>query len=159
MSFACLSCGSTKTSTVRSRINSGGMRYRLLACNDCGQLSEYLGDAPRDTSQPLSRPFYRYSDATIRRMLLTRCSNAAMAQELGCSAELVRQIRKGTLHRNRVPEVPRWGENAPEPVIDGPSCLLCIHWGGEACGMGFPDPEEEGPLFARDCSLYEAERC
>jgi len=106
-------------------------------------------------SAPPLRPFYRYSDAVLRRMLLTQCSNAAMAQELGCSAELVRQIRRGMLHRNRVPEVARWGNDAPPPTIEGPSCLSCQQWNGESCGMGFPDPQEEGPGFAKDCVLFQ----
>jgi len=150
----CLTCGSTNTATIRSRINSGGDRWRLIRCHDCPACSEYIGDQPRNLSAPPLRPFYRHSDAVLRRMLMTRCSNAAMAQELGCSSELVRQIRKGILHRNRVPEVPRWGSDAPPPIVDGPSCLSCQHWGGEQCSMGFPDPEEEGTGFARDCSLF-----
>ena len=35
------------------------------------------------------------------------------------------------------------------------SCHDCQHWRGKSCGMGFPDPVEEGPKFAVDCSLYE----
>lgn len=41
----------------------------------------------------------------------------------------------------------------PEPEAGAPSCTNCTHWDGK-CGMGFPDPLEEGPGFAADCSLY-----
>jgi hypothetical protein len=45
----------------------------------------------------------------------------------------------------------------PPPEPDELSCYRCKLWNGEECRMGFPDPIEEGPGFARDCSLFE--RC
>jgi hypothetical protein len=38
-----------------------------------------------------------------------------------------------------------------------PSCERCREWRGERCSLGFPDPIEEGPGFARDCNLYVVE--
>ena len=33
------------------------------------------------------------------------------------------------------------------------SCLECQHWQSR-CGMGFPDPLEEGPKFANECLVF-----
>lgn len=162
MTFPCVHCGATETAVLRSRINSGGKRWRMMHCKACGKTSEYINGKPRDMTAGHNRPFYKFSDATLRKILLTKCSNSIMAEQVGCSCELVRQIRRGNLHINRVPEIPRWGENAPPPVINGPSCLVCVNRAGgdgPTCGMGFPDPDEEGPGFAADCSLFAKERC
>jgi len=77
-------------------------------------------------------------------------SHRALGQIYGVSGECIRQIRQGIIYRDLLPEGYR-----PPPRRGDPSCERCKLWEGESCGMGFPDPLEEGPGFARDCSLYE----
>jgi hypothetical protein len=77
-------------------------------------------------------------------------SHRALGQIYGVSGECIRQIRQGIIYRDLLPEGYR-----PPPRRGDPSCERCKLWEGESCGMGFPDPIEEGPGFARDCSLYE----
>jgi len=158
MTLACLSCGSLHTRVVRTRQESGGLRWRRVRCHDCSAMSDYANDKPRDTAAP-RRPTshrYRFSDRTLIRILMQREPTSLLARELGCSHELIRQIRAGQVHKTRVPEVPRW--DGAKPLSSEFSCCVCRHWEGDGCGMGFPDPETEGPAFARDCSLYEVQR-
>ena len=164
MTHACQHCSSVNTTSVKTQIRAGGRRWRMIACKDCNQFCEYINNEPRDMTAPPNRPLYNFSDATLRRILLATCSHGEMASQVGCSYELVRQIRRGIRHKNRVPNIPRWVDNAPAPapVLDGPSCLDCINRSfGDApiCGMGFPDPDTEGPEFAADCSLFAQEGC
>lgn len=163
MTFPCLYCGSVNTASVNTKLRSGGKRWRMITCKDCNRFCEYIGGKPRNIDAPRSRPpLYHFTDATLKRILLTKCANTTMGEDVGCSAELIRQIRCGMLYKTRVPEVPRWGDKAPPPVINGPSCLVCVNRAGgdgPMCGMGFPDPDEEGPGFAVDCSLFAKERC
>jgi hypothetical protein len=79
-------------------------------------------------------------------------SHRALGQIYGVSGECIRQIRQGIIYRDLLPEGYR-----PPPRRGDPSCERCKLWEGESCSMGFPDPIEEGPGFARDCSLFE--RC
>jgi len=77
-------------------------------------------------------------------------SHRALGQIYGVSGECIRQIRQGIIYRDLLPEGYR-----PPPRRGDPSCEHCRYWESESCGMGFPDPLEEGVGFARDCSLYE----
>jgi hypothetical protein len=45
--------------------------------------------------------------------------------------------------------------NIPEVMeVTEQTCEQCIHWEGGSCDLGFPDPQEEGIVFARWCSSY-----
>lgn len=87
----------------------------------------------------------------VRLVLTSPLSAVKLARQLGRSKECVAAIRRGVLHANTLPEIPR-----RQTAVRGPSCHGCAHWSDGSCGMGFPDPIEEGPAFAADCSLYEA---
>ena len=84
-------------------------------------------------------------------MILERqdLNSVALGRTLGRTAEAIRQVRRGKAYRDVLPDLPRWQRGR----LQGPSCYGCTHW-ANGCAMGFPDPEEEGPGFARDCSLY-----
>ena len=48
----------------------------------------------------------------------------------------------------------RWSEWSELPT-SGPSCHSCQHWHEtQRCDLGLPDPLQEGPQFAADCSLF-----
>jgi len=88
----------------------------------------------------------------IRKILLDRRSNHAVARDLDRSAESIRQVRLGIIRANVHPEIPRW--NQPQtPATSGSSCYRCQHW-RDHCTFGYPDPLEEGPTFAQDCAMY-----
>lgn len=77
----------------------------------------------------------------------------AIGQQFDCSGETVRQVFTGMLYRDLLPEGYR-----PDPGSGDPSCERCREWRGpdaeQPCSLGFPDPIEEGPGFARDCNLF-----
>jgi len=54
-------------------------------------------------------------------------------------------------------------ESDPEPGLavglpdleSTTTCEQCIHWSSERCGLGFPDPKDEGIEFARWCASFK----
>ena len=64
--------------------------------------------------------------------------------------ELIRQIRSGLIYKDLLPNWFRRPFKAGDPT-----CNQCRFW-SDGCSMGFPDPEIEGPRFARDCSVFDA---
>lgn len=155
MKFACKHCGSTNTRAFGDYKYSNGVDAKRVFCKDCGRRSRVPigGEAP-----PLYR--YKFDDRTFMRILRPDVSFTALAKELGCSTTLVQLINWGKVHADRMPDVKRMGTN-PLPVVipDGPSCWHCSEWRETRCAMGFPDPEVEGPSFAKDCALYPERRC
>ena len=51
---------------------------------------------------------------------------------------------------------------APDPRIvkqhfgSGRLCTDCLHWQPHRCGLGFPDPLEDGLSVAEDCAAFSA---
>jgi hypothetical protein len=155
----CPECGSAQTAVRSTRLLSDGVRRRrrhhCLAPECLHRWTTYEGGVPGpprrysyDRDQPL------LTDVDVRLILETRESHSAMARRFGRSREAIRQIRTGRLYRHLAPEIPRWEAGAGRA-----SCYRCRYWEGVAdagcCGFGFPDPIEEGPSFARDCSSFE----
>jgi hypothetical protein len=158
----CPLCGHL-AKVIRSESSASGTRRRRVACQNhsCGhRWSEWDGPRPpRNAAALLSRAAAArggaigggcrwLSEAEIRRALLCRdVSHRAMAQELGCSRETVRQLRLGLTNADVAPELPRW-EQRPRRT-----CEDCKLWSG-SCSIGLPDPEEEGTGFAVDCACF-----
>ncbi len=67
------------------------------------------------------------------------------ARIVGCSPQTVLNVRAGKQSSARL-----------EQLRDQPYCINCQHFdrlkGG--CLFRFPDVQEHGPAFARDCALY-----
>ena len=130
-----------------------GERYRRFICPACGHKETRLGEnADRPLPQLRSRTNRRFDLETIKAIRSSDDGRRVLAKRYGCSQEMIRSIRAGIAYRDMLPE----GFRSP-PKPGDPSCEQCRFWDAEACGMGFPDPAEEGLGFARDCSLYEAE--
>ena len=65
--------------------------------------------------------------------------------EFGVSGACIGNIRRGANHRTVRPDLARWTR----------SCEQCGHRQREGCSLGFPDPEEVGPIQAAcECSAY-----
>ena len=98
------------------------------------------------------------TDEQVRQALIRRdLNNSEAGRLIGCSAETVRQIRAGIVHRMVHPSLlrPNAPADAPPPIVSGPSCYECVNWTGARCRFEFPDPLLEGLGFAADCDLYE----
>jgi hypothetical protein len=65
--------------------------------------------------------------------------------EFGVSGACIGNIRRGANHKTVRPDLPRWTR----------SCEQCGHRLLDSCTLGFPDPEEVGPIQAAcECSAY-----
>jgi hypothetical protein len=128
-----------------------GQRRRRRHCGSCGFLAVELDGEPAEAS---GRPggLRRFSREQIAQivMLKGQQTQRLTAQQFGCSGEAIRKIWTGQIYGDWTGIVYR------PPLRPGdPSCEQCQHWEAGRCGMGLPDPQEEGPGFARDCSLFQ----
>ena len=130
---------------VRSYVRNS-RRHRLMGCKSCGYRNWRPDDDIEGTRNRRPR---RFDEATIKEIRASAEGRRILAQQYGCSEELIRAIRAGQVYRDLLPD----GFRAP-PGPGDPNCERCLHWAGDACGMGFPDPEMEGPAFAQDCSVF-----
>jgi hypothetical protein len=158
----CPLCGHPAKVT-KSQGAANGSRWRRVSCQNSScahRWSEWSGPRPpRNAAVVLARAaaaqgvsirngYRQLSEAEIRLALLRRDANhCAMARELGCSRETVRQLRLGLTNADVAPELPRWKAKPRR------SCEDCKFWSG-TCGIGLPDPEEEGVGFAMDCVCF-----
>lgn len=147
----CPQCGDPSSFYVTHSRMIRGQRRRRRLCGSCGFLNVDLDGEP---IEPPGRPGgpRRFSREQIAQIVMLRGqqNQKLTAQQFGCSGEAIRQIWTGQTYGD-------WtGISYRAPLRPGePSCEQCQHWDGQRCGMGFPDPQEEGPGFARDCSLFQ----
>lgn len=145
---ACPECGDPSSFCIVYSRMTRGRRRRRRHCKSCGFLSV---DFDGEQVEPPGRPGAprRFTPEQVAAIIASSESHSALSRIYGCSYELIRQIRAGQIYRDLLPDGYR-----PPPRRGDPSCERCRYWDGEACRMGFPDPQEEGPGFARDCELF-----
>jgi hypothetical protein len=158
MTTNCPSCSSSHTRVIETRKLNNGGRRRRHHCHVCfHRWTTWACERPPQGRLPNARKGYRtkppLTEDEVRLVLTSPLSSNKLARELGRSKEAIAAIRRGTLHARTLPDLPR--RQAMRRPSSGPSCHACEHWRNDRCGMGFPDPLEEGPAFAADCSLYE----
>lgn len=154
----CPSCNSSCTEVLETRLCNNDTRRRRHCCQNCShRWTTWDGPKPRPgvrmtlcSCKGMKMPD-RLTDDQVRMILEHRdISTRQLARDLGRSEEAIRQVRRGQVYRDVLPEIRRWSTRKTH----GMSCHVCVHWSGK-CKMGFPDPEEEGLGFAADCSFYE----
>lgn len=158
MTLNCPSCESSHTRVIETRPLQDGGRRRRHHCHVCEhRWTTWSGEPPKQGRRPGAKPGRSnkppLTEDEVRLVLTSPLSSVKLARQLGRSKEAIAAIRRGDIHANTLPELPR--RQVQRRPADGPSCRGCAHWTGDSCGMGFPDPLEEGPAFAADCSLYE----
>lgn len=159
MTSNCPCCSSSHTRVIETRALQDGGRRRRHHCHACEhRWTTWIGEPPKQGRRPGAKPGHRnkppLSEDEVRLVLTSPLSAVKLARQLGRSKEAVAAIRRGVLHANTLPELPR--RQVQRRPGEGPSCRDCDHWSdATACGMGLPDPLKEGPSFAADCSLYE----
>jgi rubredoxin len=131
------------------RCSNGAIRRRHQ-CQSCGyRWTTHEGEPPgRRGGWPAGaswgdRP-RNLSTAEVELILTSQGSIRQIARAIGRSHPAVAAVLTGRTHADLFPELPR------RQVL---SCLQCRHWSGR-CGLGFPDPEIEGPAFAVDCGTF-----
>lgn len=144
---------------METRVRSDNAVRRRRVCISCGHrwstLERIYAKLPHpQKGKPVPRlDPYRKRKLNREQVLaiyhadLSATTLVDLASRYGVTRETVRQIRAGLTHRKLLAS-----------TDDLQLCTGCIHWARSGyCTMGFPDPEEEGPTFAAECSLY-AER-
>jgi hypothetical protein len=117
-------------------------------CRDCEhRWTVWHGERPKPGCTEGTLSLAPLTESEVRYILTSPKSGYALSRELGRSNVAISAIRNGRLHQNTCPDVPRWNQASV-------SCKKCDHWLHEQCGMGFPEPAEEGIDFAAECSLY-----
>lgn len=146
----CQRCAGKARVIDTSRRLDGAVRRRYR-CQFCYfAWTELNGEAP-----PSAAPSERLADDIIRDILLSRETHVALASRHHISPSTVGQIRRGEMHANVLPEIPRFTLN-PERGRKK-TCKLCIHYTGvvsSPCDLDYPDPREEGLTYASECSTF-----
>jgi hypothetical protein len=139
-----------KALVIETRRKSSGDVYRRFQCTGCNERwTVWNGEKPLSTV-----PEVRLSDEAILDILTDKSAQPVLAERHGCSMSAVGQIRRGELHANVHPEVPRL---VVRPRAPRKSCKRCIHYTKnkeQPCGLGHKDPIEEGLTFALYCSNF-----
>ena len=137
----CLKCDGA-TFVIQSRPTKFG-RYRRFECKECQhRFNVSYGGSKADRL---------INDAAVMAIRQSTDGYQLLADQYGCSRELIRQIRSGLIYKDLLPH---WFRS---PATAGdPTCQQCKFW-SDGCSMGFPEFEIEGPRFARDCSVFEVE--
>lgn len=140
-----------------SRPRADGLVRRRWECSDCGERWTVIGPdrKPPRKRRNRSKPSPKKLDLEHVRRALTdlHISDVKLAAELNVSRQAIQQIRIGKTWTTVFPELKR---RVPARLVQpGPVCTQCRHWENGECGIGFPDPLEEGVGFAVDCDLYE----
>ena len=139
----CLECNAA-TLVIQSRATKYG-RSRRVECKECQHRFNITYGDPS---------FGRLiDDAAVMAIRQSTDGYQLLADQHGCSRELIRQIRNGSIYKDLLPE---WFRSPPK--AGDPTCEQCKFW-SDGCSMGFPDAEIEGPRFAHDCSVFEVEGC
>lgn len=140
----CTTCGGVGVCR-ESRRCSNGSRRRRLHCQQCGdRWTTFDGERPQHHGWRPAIEANRLLAAQVKRILLATGSISAIARETGHCRQTVAAVLRGESHAHVCRDLPRRSSK---------SCLDCGHWQGR-CGLGFPDPEDEGPGFASDCASY-----
>lgn len=130
--------------------HSRGVTRRRLHCTNCAYRWTVWGDLQRKPLPANARPRTKkppLSDDAFRDVLTSLSVNhSEMGRRYGRSHQTIAQIRLGQVQSHRMPDIPRWSARR--------TCEQCSHWRGR-CGMGFPDPIDEGITFAQYCNNFE----
>lgn len=150
----CPVCQSDRTHVNSSSLLHNGTRRRRRRCHHCGHAwTEYDGPRPPHKGGSNAARGYGITSEEVEEILKNQTLNhSEMAAKLNLHKATVRNVRLGNILRHVHPELQRW-TMGQRPTR---TCEHCTHWCVAACGMGYPDPLQEGPAFAADCDLFVA---
>lgn len=162
MSYSCSECGCAAKLQDSHATKTGRRRRFHCTSTLCGhRWSEWEGERPQPPAGPklaiteqiiLAARAPRLTEAQVELVLTRRDISARQfAKLLGISRQAVCNVRLGRSYRKAAPKLERWERGEARR-----SCLMCKAWSGTSCREGWPDPEIEGPEFARWCDHYDA---
>ena len=147
----CLECGAA-TIVVQSRATRYG-RYRRFECKECQHRFNIIFGEP-DAKRLID-------DAAVMAIRQSTDGNQSLADQHGCSRELIRQIRSGLIYKDLLPKWFRAPAKAGDPTCKGCEFYvkakqehLSEESQGESCSLDIPEFETEGVRAAWDCSAF-----
>lgn len=158
---SCPECGCGAVMTDSSRTTTGRRRRFHCLSTICGnRWTEWEGGRPEPPAPPkftakerriLAVRERRLTTDQVR-LILTRLdvSGRKLALLLGVRRQTATNVRLGYRYAHVLPHLPRQQPGAAKQL-----CTTCRYWSGERCREGWPDPEQEGPEFARWCDDYQ----
>lgn len=137
--IACPDCGQTGRSVLESRRLPDRVRRRC-SCSGCGH---------RFTTWELRTDRISASVSQLAASRAARLLNRFQGLEQSMTA--LRELLEAEIEAEPEP-----GLAVGLPDLESTvTCEQCIHWAAERCGLGFPDPKDEGTEFARWCASYK----
>lgn len=134
--ITCPRCGETSRSVIESRRVPDRIRRRC-ACSGCGE---------------------RFKTYELRHDQINQHIEQAVAQRTAGLRKRLQRIEKSMskLRKDLEFKIDESLElTLDDADTDGLTCEQCIHWEGGRCGLGHPDPMDEGVQFARWCASYK----
>lgn len=148
----CPECKSRDAAVRESRVTDYGRRQRV-ACHSCGHRWTVKTVANVSARPMLLRESGRLTEDEIGLILTSVRSIRRLATKLRVSPETVRNVQIGKIHGQVLPDLPRRQRSERRR-----SCTSCRFWDEQSvrpCRLGWPDPETDGPGYARECGDYE----
>ena len=131
-----------------------GYKWSLHRCTKTGDVL----DSQKLHSKPRKQRTEKFSDATVKRILLDKRSDKELAQEYKTSKQYIWGIRTGKSLWKVHPEIERRKIRrrvpAAEKELAAVCCNKCTYWHTNSCSFGFPDA---GGFFAEECSLFSTD--
>lgn len=145
----CQACGE-KAFVIDSRRNDSGDIRRRFRCKKCSHSwTEWNGPRPKS-----SAPTKRMPDDVILDILTDPLPQYDLSIRHNCSMSAVGKIRRGELHADVHPEIPRYKSTIK---TGRKTCPKCVYYTGKRdhpCDLGHIDPIEEGLTFASYCANF-----
>ena len=147
----CEKCGGA-TLVFQSRATGYG-RYRRFQCKEC-QHRFNITDSEPEAKRLID-------NAAVMAIRQSTDNHKSLAKRYGCSRELIRQIRNGSIYKDLLPEWFRAPAKAGDPTCEQCEFYVKAKQGqldeegqDKSCSLGIPEFETEGVRAARDCSAF-----
>ena len=151
MTTNCPNCGDSRVTVIETRQQPWrGTVYRRLECLDCNKRRTVYDAEPPNHDKPKGKYRAPLGPDQIRRILTSRGTMTAIAQEVGTSRQVVASVLRGDRHGTICPEIPRPLDRAR---LENQG--VCVHWRG-LCGLDLPDAIAEGREFCRFCPAHQS---
>lgn len=94
----------------------------------------------------------RLSGEDVRDILTSKLSQSALSRRYNCCVNSIHSIQYGKVLGDVLPEIKR---KSPKQIGARKSCYNCLQWNDGSCKIGWPDPQDSGPVeAARYCPDY-----
>lgn len=146
--------GSRLSRLIRVGTSAFATPDKLVTNGKSAQFHHHLNSDCNSVKSKSPIPAERLSDAVIFDILTDPSPQPVLSARHKCSASAVGRIRRGELHPDVHPEIPRY----KSAVKTGrKTCPKCIYYTGDKrnpCDLGHTDPLEEGLTFASYCTNF-----